>query len=129
MAKPTFETNGTHYTEGTDPSVVHYLEAFRGSDDRLILYYGDTKTGRAWGDKETGRIGRSTGKIKVPLICHNARSLGGGAILTDCVVRIETAKGKRALWQHDTFHHSGQCYACNTDRPDLSKPCPKCKIR
>lgn len=125
--KPTFAVNGTHYTEGTDPQVVRILESYRGSDSRLVVYYGDRETGRMWGDKESGYVGRSTGRTPIPLIVANSRSMGGGGILTDCVVRIETARGKRVLWQHEAFHNDGKCGGCGKDRADIVRPCRHCR--
>jgi hypothetical protein len=35
-----------------------------------------------------GRKGRSMGPVKVPLLIANSRSMGGGAILDHCIVRL-----------------------------------------
>ena len=68
---------------------------------------GDTDTGWDWLEEfEThGYVGRSIGPVKVPLLVANRRSLGGGAILTHCVVRIRTSSGGRVLYQHPQYHH------------------------
>ena len=75
---------------------------------RVRVWYGDVETGEAWGDAETGRIGRSTGWIKIPLMIHNSRSMGGGALLDHCIVRIDRADlvdGERhVFYQHPNFH-------------------------
>lgn len=100
------EINGTHYHEETPKQVITILERYRVAKDlgRLRMYYGDAQTGKAWGDVEEGYIGRSMGRVKIPLVVHNTRSLGGAGLLDHCIVRIETARGKRVLYSHTTFH-------------------------
>lgn len=84
---------------------------------RLRILYGNTQTGEAWiteeyrqkfdvrSDGEIGYIGRSTGQYKIPLAVYNASNIGGSAILTDCIVRIETTRGGRVLYSHPNFHY------------------------
>jgi hypothetical protein len=102
----------TTYNALTHPLVIQILERFiqerltlRFQSKRLKIHYGDTMTGRAWGDVETGYVGRSTGTQKVPLLLPNARSLGGAAILDHCIVKLEHANQKDGgiLYQHPTF--------------------------
>lgn len=95
----------THYDERTPLIVQQILEAARLSKDRLRLFFGDTETGRDWMEEHDiiGTIGRSTGTQPCALLIHNARSIGGGAILTHCIVKIMTIKG-RTLYQHDKYH-------------------------
>ena len=92
--------NGTTYKDETPKEVIDILERYRQSRSlgRLRLFYGSE--GRAWGDVEEGYIGRSMGGEKIPLLIKNSRSMGGGGILDHCIVKIETAKGKRLLWKH-----------------------------
>jgi hypothetical protein len=72
--------------------------------ERIRLYYGDAETGKCWMEEHDimGYVGRSTGSIKIPLLVHNARSSGGGAILDHCIVKI--TKGKAVLYRHPAFH-------------------------
>jgi hypothetical protein len=35
----------------------------------------------------------------------NRRSIGGGAILDRCIVRIRSSAGGRVLFQHPRYHH------------------------
>lgn len=86
--------DGTYYHESTPIAVTQLLEQSRNTRERFVFHYGDVKTGRAWGDSETGYIGRSTGEHKIPLLIKNSRSAGGGAILDHCIVKIEVANKK-----------------------------------
>ncbi len=99
------------------------------AETRLRLWYGDTQTGQAWPEEfETmGYIGRSCGRVKIPLMIKNSRSAGGGGILDHCVVAISAAQGGKFLYKHPSFSpgkwevngtkvlHDGKDYAyCKT---------------
>ena len=100
--------NGTFYKKETPKRVINALESSRQYPTmRLIIFYGDGKTGKAWGDIEEGRIGRSTGDIKIPLVICNSRSMGGGSVLDDCIVKIIAAKGKYTIYQHPNYNKDG----------------------
>lgn len=91
--------NGTSYSVETSDKVIEVLERCRINNTRIVLDYGDTETGRSWGEiyDVTGRIGRSTG-IKIPILLYNKRSMGGSAILTDCIIGIKESRGGRILY-------------------------------
>ena len=97
----------THYHADTPKSLRDILEAIRLRGQRIRLYYGDTKTGKDWGDiyDVTGKISRSMGPCKIPILIHNSRSMGGGAILDHCIVRIRFANRKNGgdLYRHPKF--------------------------
>lgn len=99
--------NGTSYHDETPDEVIRVLESARQNRTRLHISLGDQQTGRDWLEEfEThGYVGRSMGPMKVPLLVSNTRSLGGGAILDHCIVRIRTSAGGRVLWQHPSYHH------------------------
>jgi len=102
--------NGTTYKDDTPTKVIDILEAARLNhvEDsygrpvrgrlRLRLHYGDIKTGHPWGDSETGQIGRSTGTVKIPLLIKTRRSMGGGGILDNCIVKIEAMPERQVLY-------------------------------
>lgn len=100
--------NGTYYDVNTNVEVVRILESLRASKKRVAIIYGDTSTGRPWGDVELGRISRSTGMQKIPLIIHNTRSMGGGSVLDRCIVgiRLSTAP-HRWLYKHPKYQATG----------------------
>lgn len=71
------------------------------SGERVILDYGNRLTGESWNEEFdiTGRIGRSTGSIPIPILVHNRNSTGGGALLDGSIISIKSSKGKRPLWK------------------------------
>lgn len=110
MSKTYKIVNGTSFDERTPEEVIRVLENARQSHQRLHISLGETddergRLGQDWLDENGyGRIGRSTGSIKIPLIVHNSRSLGGPGLLDHCIVRIRTSNG-RVLWRHEKYHH------------------------
>lgn len=99
--------NGTSYDERTPNEVIRVLENARANRTRLHISLGDTENGKDWLEEfEThGYVSRSMGPVKVPLLVANTRSLGGGAILDHCIIRIRTSSGGRILYQHPKYHH------------------------
>lgn len=98
-------TDGTFYHGDTPEEVIDVLERARINGTRIVLDYGDVTTGKSWGEIHNivGRIGRSMGPVKIPILLYNRRSLGGGAILDHCIVAIYTSRGKRLLYKHPTY--------------------------
>ena len=96
--------NGTTYHDDTPQAVIAYLETARQRKTRIRVFYGDVQTGKSWDDyyDTMGRVGRSTGKSKIPLLIHNARSMGEGAILDHCIIRITI--DKQVIYSHPNFH-------------------------
>ncbi len=86
--------NGTFYSAGTNDSVIEVLERCRVERIRIVVDYGDVTTGKSWGERYgvKGYIGRTTGDIKSPILVYNARSLGGGLILSECILSIKTTR-------------------------------------
>ena len=99
--------SGTSYDPRTPDEVIRVLESARQNRTRLHISLGDTTTGLDWLEEfeSQGIVSRSMGPVKVPLLVANRRSLGGGTILTHCVVRIRTSSGGRVLYQHPQYHH------------------------
>ena len=83
--------NGTSYHDTTSSEVIKILDEARLYRWRIRLYYGGN--GKCWNDEDgtIGYIGRSTGNSKIPILVYNSRSMGGGAISDDKIVRIDTS--------------------------------------
>jgi hypothetical protein len=96
--------NHTFYDSHTDPEVIRILESARLNDKRVRIFLGDPDTGFDWCEEHdvTGYIGRSCGPVRSPILLHNARSTGGGVILTECIVKIMVAGC--IAWQHPKYH-------------------------
>lgn len=96
--------NGTHYRADTPPEVVKVLENARESGRTIWVDYGDRETGRSWNEENDvrGRIGRSTGAIKIPLLIEEGED-GGPAMLEHCIVNIMSVESGRILYRHPTF--------------------------
>ena len=95
------EKNGTYYNADAAPDMIDLLERLRASATRVRFHWGDTKTGKDWGDiyDVSGHISRSTGTKKIPILIHNSRSMGGGAILDNCIIGIKHSKGGQILYR------------------------------
>ena len=91
--------NGTAYHKETPKKLVDVLENVRQSRTRIVLDYGDTKSGKSFGEVNDikGYIGRSTG-IKIPLLIYNSRCFGGGAILDHCILTVKESRGGKVLY-------------------------------
>ncbi len=97
-------SHGTAYSAATPKSVIGILDNAINTGVKLRIWYGDKDTGRDWMEVHGvyGRIGRSTGTVKIPLLIKTSRSLGGGAICDDCIVKITSDKS--VLYQHPKFY-------------------------
>ena len=93
--------NGTSYNTNTPDEVINVLERCRKEQTRIILDYGDTETGESWNEtfNITGRIGRSAGSIKIPILVYNKRCIGGFGVLDHCIVGIKESRGGKVLYK------------------------------
>lgn len=85
--------NGTYYQAETPDEVIQVLERARESRVRLAIAY------KAESQPEYGRVGRSMGPVKIPLLVHNTRSMGGGGICTSIITEIRESSGGRVLYK------------------------------
>ena len=94
---PYKEVNGTWYDAETPDECIRVLERVRESGERVRIFYGTE--GRDWGEEydTIGRISRSMGPCKVPILIYSVRSLGGPSILDSRIIRIDDAN-KRTIY-------------------------------
>ena len=80
---------GTWFSPGTDSKVKNILNTAINDHSKLRIFYGDCVTGRTWMDEFDmyGRIGRSCGTLKIPLLIEDGE-MGGSGILTDRIIKI-----------------------------------------
>ena len=98
------------------PQIEQLLKSLYESHTRVILHYGDTQTGKDWDEVYDieGYIRKSTGEKPIYILVNNTRAIGGTAILTDAIVKIETSKGRIELYKHSKYHRIPYCEYCGT---------------
>lgn len=99
--------NDTYYHINTPDSMVNLLEHIRLNKIRVRFHWGDTDTGRDYGDMYDvkGTLGRTMGPVKSPILLQKSNSWGGGIILDHCIVKITlTTKPYEVLYQHPSYH-------------------------
>lgn len=103
--KNLIDFNGLWFYEGTSQKIMSIVYNNQGRENRLRFWYGDKETGKSWNEENDvcGYISRSAGTKKIPLLINNRNSSGGGALMTDSIVKIVETKTGRVLYQHDTF--------------------------
>lgn len=81
------------------------LQTLLHSQIRVRIFYGNVDTGEDYNEEwmNFGYIGQSMGTEKIPLLIANTRSIGGPAILTNCIVKITYASGGRVIWEHPKY--------------------------
>ena len=95
--------SGTCYHSETPDAVIEVLEQAKEERKRVRIWYGEN--GKSWNEENDvlGYIGRSTGTNKIPLLVHNRRSYGGGALLDHCIIKVVDLKTGKTLYKHENF--------------------------
>lgn len=104
---------GTSYPKATPRKVISILESARKQEHILRLFFGNAETGRDCGEENyvVGYIGRSCGKLKVPLLLEPLRDDRnrikaadvGDAILCDSIVRIINVTSGEEVYRHSRY--------------------------
>lgn len=98
--------DSTYYGENTPDALIEVLERARVNKTRLKFYLGDNKTGKDWmeEDSKMGKVGRSMGPIKIPLLIKTVASQGGGALMDGNIVKVATSPAGIVVYQHPNYH-------------------------
>ena len=100
------KVGGTYFHDDTPDDLCRIIDALIESprETRVRVFLGDKDTGRDWGEENdvTGYFGRSTGPRKVPLLINNRRSMGGPAVLDNCILKLKV-NGGQDLWTADNY--------------------------
>lgn len=94
------------YSAKAPQALVDAIERARKNNQRVRVYRGDIETGKCWNEEWdiTGYIGLSKGsKAYFPLLVNNARSMGGGSLMENCIIKIKESKGGHVLYQAPNF--------------------------
>lgn len=110
--------NITTYT-GNDTNLIDsYLSKVCHTGKRVRIFYGDTNrpnfekihgrkpdAGLDWNEEYdvTGYVGRSTGSKPIYILLANSTSNGGGAISSDCIVRLIV--DGHEIYRHPNYHN------------------------
>ncbi len=100
-------THSTYFDPGTDGKAAKVLESCRTGERKIRLILGDTRSGEPWLEEHdvVGRIGRSTGPLKVPLLIEPGEH-GGCAILCACLLAIVDWQSGDFLYRHATYREA-----------------------
>lgn len=103
------------------------LERLYNSGQRVILHYGDTETGRDYDEVHDieGYVRKSTGTKPIYILVNNHRAFGGGAILVDSIVKIETSRGRVELFKNSKYHRVPYCAYCGIQKHEHRNECTK----
>ena len=95
---------GTSFFDGTQQRVMDIIQNAINNRTRIRVFYGDKETGKDWLEAydTIGRISRSCGSVRMPILINNKRSVGGCIVPTDCIVKITI--DKQVVYQHPKYH-------------------------
>ena len=102
------ETNGIFFPDGTPMGVREAITNAYLNRRKVKIYCGNTKTGRTWNEEHDtiGTISLSSGPTKVSLLIATSRSVGGGEIMTDSILRIRDFKSGIDLYRASNYVQS-----------------------
>lgn len=108
---------GTCYNVNTPPELIAVLERCRKERTRIHVFtcykiteklpeFTDYNYGEAWCEDYgvLGYVGRSTGRVKIPLLVYSERSYGGGELITTHIGCVMNTKTHEVLWKYEHFH-------------------------
>lgn len=96
------------FSVDTDDKLCEVINNLHLNGHRVKLNYGNTETGKSWFEvyDTIGTIGRSTGINKIPLLIKTTRSIGGGEISVNSILKITDLTTNRVIYVHERFQPS-----------------------
>lgn len=94
------------YREETPILLWTALEYARKNRIRVRIYLGDPITGKCWNEEHDifGYIGLSKGKdAYFPILVYNSRSMGGGSLMDDNIIKLVSTNPYQTLFKTDNF--------------------------
>ncbi len=81
------------------------IDSAIASGRRIRLFLGDPQTGRDWAEEYDvmGRVSRSMGPLRTPILLENSSSIGGGTILCANVLKIVDTHSRAVRYQHAKY--------------------------
>lgn len=99
--------NDTWYSHGIDQKLIQVFERLRASGEEVRVWQGHVTTGRAWIELDhadcIGRISRSSGSMKIPLLIGRD-GYDKGTLFDHSCLRIVRINDAKELWRHPLFH-------------------------
>jgi len=97
--------DGTWVHPDTPPEVIAILAEACRTHRPIRFWHGDAETGRDWMETYDcyGYVSRSTGPKHIYILLKQNNSMGGGAILTHCIVKIIWLPSKQIAWVHPKY--------------------------
>lgn len=94
----------TWFNLDTPVKVRRILEQYRKSGKAIRLFYGDVERGEDWLEENdvVGKIGRSSGTFKIPILLQNGEAWGV-SILDHAIVRLMDVADRKVLWEHPKY--------------------------
>ena len=95
--------NHTEVYERVNEKLISILESCRKNNTRIRVWYGANN--KIWLEESDviGRINRTNGRIKIPILVNNKRSLGGSELLVHCIVIIDDIEEKKTIYKLDGY--------------------------
>lgn len=97
------EENNTEVYKNVNEKLISILERCRKNSTRIRVWYGSNN--KVWLEEYDvmGRIDRTNGRIKIPILINNKRSWGGLELLVHCIVRIDDIEEKKTIYKLDGY--------------------------
>lgn len=104
LARHSYRTP-TWFHPDTPVELQAILERCRENRTPVRCFFGNPKTGRDSLEEfnVTGRVGRSTGILRIPLLVPDG-DCGGDSLSSERVVKLVATRSGRVLWQHAAYH-------------------------